>query len=270
MRTDAGRQVGSSSEFLSDRLADLRRSLLGYGPFRFAEPILWLFIASLLRVLLHVHPALIVLLIPVQFAIVFAFVSATARIVEQMRGSTALGALSFADTFAIARTMLRRIFAIIVACATYAIALKQLGAGIDPQALLPMLLIIDGIAFDTFGAHVKIMCSISALILFMMTIDAGTQQPVTISAALKRICEHRLAMAAATGLAASFLMALSSVQGLVRPYAVAWMRALETVNDTLATAPFFIFVVGFAVVRLMTLVAIFAFFLRTSCERRAG
>jgi hypothetical protein len=269
MANDAAAGAGSApskANFIA-MLRDLRLSLLNYGPFRFAEPFFWLLFASVLRVIVGVYPALFLLYFAVQFAIVFAFISATARVLERMGGRTTLVNFNFDDTLIVAKAMLWQLVKIILSISFYLVIFLQFWVKFEPQDYMSILLITDGFVFDTYSIHTKVLCSISSLLIFMMTVNAGTGKPVDLAGAIDQIRIHARWMVTALALVAVFLIAISWIQGVVRPMVLELIEARGGAKDFIARLFFYVFVVGFAVARLTAIVGIYTYCLRRSYMR---
>jgi hypothetical protein len=241
-----------------DRFAEMRRSLLGFGPFRFFEPILWLVLASSLRVLAERIPLAILL---AQIPILFAFISGTARVIDLMQGRTQLTRMNFEETWHLSKVILK-IFGIgFLFCLLAFIIAGEKDGSIG--FIHFYLMAFDCIAFDSFFAMNKITSALVGLFVFFIVVNAGTGKQSTLLGAFDELLLRYKCMLRALLLVLAFLFILSELQGFVRPLVYDYVRT-HGANNFMSKSIFYTFVVGFAYLRLTIIIAIYSYWLKKS------
>ncbi len=129
-----------------------------------------------------------------------------------------------------------------------------------------MLLGFDGIAYDQASNIGIVWSSLLAPTVFLMVVQAGRKQPVSLMEALRELVRRIAWLGPAVGAIALFALAFSALQGygrgLVRDY---WMASDD--SEVLKGFVYFTFIFAFATVRLMVTLAILTWALRESYRR---
>lgn len=230
---------------------------MSYGPFRQIGALPWLMVAATMRVIaffggLIALPAIII----ADIALLLAFVIVTWRMIEVSEGRTSLGALGFSEQTGMVRSVLPRVFGLLVA-ATVAAATFRLG---QPGELM---LGFDGIAFDQRTDPGRLWSAFLAALVLLMILQVDDAVKPKLSTALRQF--WRRAAWLVPG-----VLAVAATSFLLHPVQ-SWFRLLirdvwlaEGVATSLKVLLSFSYVVIFATIRLWLTVAILVFALRQS------
>ncbi len=235
-----------------------------YGPFILFESLPWLLVATSLRFVSFGRPMPIqvVSLILESFAVFFAFLLAARRAMEMTDIKTKLEFLSFAKQFNFARHVVGRVFLLLFAAAAVVFIL---GA----HETAPYLLLgFDGIAFDQATLVGMIWSSVLASIVFLMVRNIEDRVPPTIVHALRELARRSLWMVPAIAVVALLLFGLSAVQGWVRQ--LVYLYGQTTASPHAKNFVLFVFVFGFASVRMWLTLAVLALGLRESLRQESS
>jgi hypothetical protein len=229
---------------------------VSFGPYRLLEAVPWLMLASALRFLAYSKPAFAVPAIALaSFAILLAFLLAGRRMIEVADGTTSLGTFTFVEQLGLARRILWQILVLLV------------GATILASAYVPELAIFlvagfDGIAFDQFSKLGIVWSVMLATIVLLMVVRAGDGGDVKLAAALREFWSRALYLAPAIALLAVLLIAFSAIQQDVRSLVALFFRTDAPAQ--IKNLVYFLFVFGFATLRLWVTLAVLVFALRES------
>ena len=237
---------------------------VSFGPFRLLEAVPWLMLASAMRFLAYGRPAAAIpALVIANLSLFLAFLLAARRVIEFADGQTALGRLEFREQLALARRVLYRVIVLLLAAV---LAFSAVGA----KELAPhMLMGFDGIAFDQFSKTGMVWSSVLAAIVLLMVVRAGLSQHFTLRDVLKEFWDRSPCLLPAIVAVAAFQFGLSFVQGAGRSAVFLFWQTSPS-PQTLKNVIYFIFVFGFAALRLWVTLAILTFALRESYRRGEG
>lgn len=232
---------------------------ISFGPFRMLEAVPWLMFATSMRVLAWQGLAPCLLL--ANGALFLAFVLAARRMVEFTNGSTELGRLTFEEQIRLTGAVIARIIPILAGGAILALVLGF-------REMAPNLLLgFDGIAFDQYTHAGRAWSSALAAIVLMMVLQAGRGEKVRLGAAFTAFARHARWLVPAIALVALVNVGLTHVQGAGR-LAVYYYWQNPLAPMLLKKVTYFVFIFGFAWVRLWITLAILVFALRESYRRR--
>jgi hypothetical protein len=214
--------------------------------------------ASSLRVLAEKLPAVILL---AQVAVLFAFISGTARVIEDMQGRTELPRMNFSQTWSLSRIILKIFGAGFLLCLlAYVVAGKKDGS----LGLIHYYIVaFDCLAFDSFFTLNKITSAAVGLFAFFIVVNAGTGKPPSIAGVLSELSERAKFMFKALLIVIAYMLILGELQGLMRPFVLEYVRA-HGANNFMSKTVFYVFVVGFAYLRLTVIIAIYSYWLKKS------
>ena len=231
---------------------------VSYGPFRVLEAVPWLMFAAAMRVLtIYGGMIWLVAMMSASFAVLLAFVVAARRAIEWAGGHTTLGRLDFDHQLRLAGRVLLNVVLLLIVAIAVALALKE--REIAPQLIFGL----DGIAFDQATDIGRIWSSFLAATVFLMVVGAGTGGKASLFAATRAFAEHAGWMLVAVLLIVGLQLGLSIVQGMVRGEALAYWRSSPD-SEAVRSLVYFLFIFGFAAVRLWATIAILTLALRTS------
>lgn len=221
----------------------LRLSRETFGPYWMMHVLPWLLLATTMRFLsFHPHPVAGVAGILIEsLAIFLAFLTALRRGSEDCPPPFRLGAMSFSRQVELAVDIVGKVYVLLFALA---VASYFLGT---PRAVLLLLRGLDGIAYDQFiwGAMAWSAALAALLALMVMNADATGRALARPSAEFLRGAVWVLPAVAAAALA---LIGISTVEGFSRgAIGLIWQTPLP---QFFKNASFFLFVFGFATLRL--------------------
>lgn len=235
---------------------------VSYGPFRLLEAVPWLMLASALRFAAFGKPALVMVISFVLEAVVLflAFVLAARRMIEFGDGRTGLGRLTFAEQLRLARRVLLYVGALLFVAmvVVYFAGARQIAPA--------MLLGFDGIAFDQFSKAGMVWSSALAGVVFLMVVRAGADQPVSLIDALKELLARANCLLPAIVAVVAMQFGMTAIQGLARAGVYLFWHT-SPAPPTIKNIVYFVFVFGFAALRLWLTLAILTFALRESYRR---
>jgi hypothetical protein len=219
-------------------------------------------LASALRFLAYMKPLVALpAIVLASFSILLAFLLAARRMIEFADGATRLGTFTFADQLHLAKRILRHV-AVLLFGATILVAV------VAPNAAVFMLAGFDGIAFDQYSKVGMIWSATLAAIVLLMVVRAGDGDNVTLTGTLRELGSRLRYLLPAVVLLAGILIVLSAIQAEVRWLVALFFRTNAPVQ--LKNLVYFLFVFGFASLRLWVTLAILVFALRESYRRAAA
>lgn len=233
--------------------------LTQFGPFRLLQALPWLVLAAAMRVIAFgggavALPAIIV----ASLAVLQAFLATATRSIEAEGGQTGLGNLDFIEQFQLMRVVLWRIVALMMAVAVALVAL-----GFDKSAA-NMLLGIDGMAFDQSTVPGKFWSAfIAALILLILVGAEQNNGKVALFAALREFARRWYWLGGAAAVLGIAYLGLGLVQGLVRSAIWNFWQTAE-VSQFIKNLIYFVFIFGFAMLRLWMTLFILTYGLKQS------
>lgn len=235
-----------------------------FGPFLMLEAIPWLMLASSLRFLAYVKPGLAgALFAAASISLFLAFVLGARRMIELAEGQTGLGSLNFTEQLRLARAVVGRVVLLLIAAFAAAIAVGE-------RNLAPHLLLgFDGIAFDQFSRVGMVWSSVLACIVFLMVVRADRDGRPALLGALGDLGRRAAWLAPAILAVVMAQYGLTFVQGLARS-GVRVYYFTSPAPTAIKNLLYFLFVFGFATIRLWLTLAILTFGLRESYRRQGG
>jgi hypothetical protein len=219
----------------------------------------WLVLAAAMRVIAFgggavALPAIIV----ANLAVLQAFLATATRSIEAEGGQTGLGNLDFTEQFQLMRVVLWRIVALMIAVAATLAALGFTGMAPD------MLYGIDGMAFDQHSVTGKFWSAfIAALILLILVGAERNRGRVGLFAALREFARRWYWLGAAVLVLAIAYLGLGVVQGWVRSAIWNFWQTSQA-SQFIKNLIYFVFIFGFAMVRLRMSLAILTYGLKQS------
>jgi hypothetical protein len=230
-----------------------------FGPFRLLQALPWLVLAAAMRVIAFgggavALPAIIV----ANLAVLQAFLATATRSIEAEGGQTGLGNLDFIEQFQLMRVVLWRIVALMMA-----VVVALLALGFDKSAA-NMLLGIDGMAFDQSTVRGKFWSAfIAALILLILVGAEQNDGNVALFAALREFARRWYWLGGAAVVLGIAYLGLGLVQGLVRSAIWNLWQTAEA-SQFIKNLIYFVFVFGFAMLRLWMTLFILTYGLKQS------
>ncbi len=232
-----------------------------YGRNPFLEAVPWLMLASALRFVAFVggFGALIVLIF-VNLAIFLAFLLAARRMIEWTGGSVQFGHWPLRDQLRVGQQILNRMLLLLFGMA---VAVSLFGFGSFAPHLLKGF---DGIAFDQFTNAGRFWSAFLAALVYLMLIDAEQHgKPSLLRTMRTLLLMWRWALPAIV-LVAFAHIALAVVQGQAR-YLLGVVWLAPGAPQTVMGVVYFVFVFGFAAIRLWVTLAILTIGLREGYRR---
>jgi hypothetical protein len=230
-----------------------------FGPFRLLSALPWLVLAAAMRVIAFggggvALPAIIV----ADLAVLQAFLATATRSIEAEGGQTGLGGLDFLEQFQLMRVVLWRIVGLMIA-----VTVALLLAGFTKVAP-HMLSGIDGMAFDQFTTVGKFWSAfIAALILLILVGSEQNRGKVALFAALGEFAKRWYWLGGAVVVLGIAYLGLGLVQGFVRSAIWTFWQTSEA-SQFIKNLIYFVFIFGFAMLRLWMTLLILTFGLRQS------
>jgi hypothetical protein len=235
----------------------------GFRPLLQLEPLVWLLLASSMRVLaLTMPPAFLV----ANLAVLMAVITSTRRVVEALGGQTGLGRFGIGESWRLIGWTLRTLWPFGVGLLAIALLAPLFGVS-NTKLVMAIGTGIDAIAFDCFTTEQRLVCAFTAMVAFLLAVAAGEGQEANLTTLSQLMQRHWPALLLAMGLVFAWTAVLTGVQEWVRPHAGAAIRAAGY-RSAGGIGLFFLFVVGFAFVRLSVTIWLLALCLRRS--QRAG
>lgn len=230
----------------------------------FLEAVPWLMLASAMRFYAYSAGDVSVFAATAisNLAVFLAFLLAARRMIEWTGGTTRLGHMALRDQLSLGQKILSRVLLLLFGMLVIALVL-----GFKTTAL-HFLLGFDGIAFDQFTTSGMVWSAILAAIVYFMLIGAEQTGAPSLPGAVKELIARRTWMVPAIALVAVAHILLSLVQGYGRHLLyLVWQEQLLPVPVTFI---YFIFVFGFASIRLWVTLAILTFAIRESYRRTSA
>jgi hypothetical protein len=244
-----------------------RRSLpeISFGPFRFLQALPWLVVAAAMRVVAYgggpiALPAIIVATI----AVLHAFLVVAQRSIELADGQTSLGELDFTEQSRLSLAVLWRITLLMI---TVSLAFFAAGYG----AFAPhMMAGIDGMAFDQFADPGKFWSAIVAALVLLMIVGAERNYgEVNFFAAAGEFARRGLWIGAAVVVLGVAYLGLGVGQGWARSAIWNFWQTSPS-SQFVKNLIYFVFIFGFAMLRLWVTLLILTFGLKLSYVRAAA
>jgi hypothetical protein len=247
---------------LRQRLQQHTLANVSFGPFRFLEAMPWLVLAASMRVIAFNNAFIAIPAIGfASIAVLHAFLVVTQRSIELAQGQTSLGALTFSEQSRLTRAILWRI-ALLMIAATMAVSLAGF-TGFAPHLLTGL----DGMAFDQGTSLGKFWSALAAAIVLLMVVGAEQNRGrVAFWKAVDELARRSLWLGAAVVVLGVLYLGLGLGQGLIR-------NALWQFYQTSALHPliknliYFVFIFGFATLRLWVTLLVLTWALRQSYLR---
>lgn len=226
--------------------------------FPFLAPVPWLMLASAIRFVgWFFGPAGFLFLAASDLAVFMAFLLAAHGMIEWTGGRTRIGRMPFRDQIALGWQILKRVFGLLLAVVV--IAGFVFGRGAVP----PLLLGVDGIAFDQAGWIGMVWSAVLAALILLMLVQIGEGSGPALFPALAEFTRRAAYLLPAIAVGTILLVVLSAVQGWVRVPMAAMMHVPE-IPRVLSHLVYFAFVFGFATLRIWIIVTILVHALRAS------
>jgi hypothetical protein len=235
---------------------------VSFGPFRFLETLPWLVLAAAMRVVAFGGgPIALPAILIASIAVLHAFLVMAQRSIELNDGQTSLGELDFAEQSRLTRTILWQIgrLMFMAALVTYAVGFKSFA----PYVLGG----IDGIAFDLVSEFGKFWSALIAALILMMIVDAERNSgAVNLLRGMREFLQRGAWYFAAVLFLGVAYLGLSFGQGLVR--SLIWnFWQTSAVSQSMKNLLYFVFIFGFAMLRLWMGLAILTYGLKQSYLR---
>jgi hypothetical protein len=218
---------------------------VSFGPFRFLEAMPWLVLAASMRVIAFNSPIIAIPAIGfASIAVLHAFLVVTQRSIELAQGQTSLGALTFSEQSRLTRAILWRI-ALLMITATAAVAAAGF-AGVAPHLLTGL----DGMAFDQSTSIGKFWSALVAAFTLLMIVGAEQNRGrVGFWKAADEFARRSLWLVPAVVALGVIYLGLGLCQGLIRN-ALWQFYQTSPLNPLIKNLIFFVFIFGFATLRL--------------------
>lgn len=238
---------------------------VSFGPLRFLEALPWLVMAAAMRVIAFgggaaAIPAIIV----ASIAVLHAFLVVAQRSIELADGQTNLGELDFREQFSLSKAVLGRI-----ALLMFAVSSALLAAGY--KSFAPHMMDgLDGMAFDQWTDIGKFWSATIAALILLMIVDAernGGQ--VSFFKAVGEFARRGLWIGTAVLVLGVVYLGLGLGQGWVRS-AIWNFWQVSSSSQFIKNLIYFVFIFGFAMLRLWVTLLILTFGLKQSYIHRTG
>ena len=246
----------------------LRRQLqrplpqVSFGPFRFLESLPWLVLAAAMRVIAFgggavAFPAMVV----ASFAVLHAFLVTAQRSIELNEGQSNLGELEFVEQFRLSRAVLWRIALLMFAAGW---ALLEAGyTSVAPH----MIDGLDGMAFDQWTDPGKFWSATIAALVLLMIVDAERNRgQVSFFRAIGEFARRGLWIGTAVMVLGVVYLGLGLGQGWVRG-AIWHFWQVSSSSEFIKNLIYFVFIFGFAMLRLWVTLLILTYGLKQSYIR---
>ena len=230
-----------------------------FGPFRLLQALPWLVMAAAMRVIAFgggavALPAIVV----ADLAVLQAFLATATRSIEAEGGQTGLGDLDYLEQFQLMRVVLWRIAGLMIA-----VAMALLLAGFTKTAP-HMLNGIDGMAFDQHTAVGKFWSAFVAAVILLILVGAEQNNgKVALFAALREFGRRWYWLGGAVVVLGIAYLGLGLVQGFVRSAIWNFWQTSEA-SQFMKNLIYFVFIFGFAMLRLWMTLFILTFGLKQS------
>jgi len=249
----------------------LRLPNVSYGPFKLLEAVPWLMLATSLRFLAGSPFAMVTMHSLSGICIFLAFLLAARRMIEFSGGHAPFSRLDFDEQLLLARAVLWQVVALILAASALGFATVSMLTGWS------LLWGLDGIAFDPLDNVEMIWSSLLAAIILLMIVNAQESRQasglvsgrVSLIGALRELAARSFHMVPGLIAVAVIHFTLSAVQGVIRNAVFLFMDTSPS-PDIVKSLVYFVFVFGFASVRLWATLAALIFALRRSYWARSA
>jgi hypothetical protein len=235
---------------------------LSFGPFRFLEALPWLVLAAAMRVVAFGGgPITLPAIVIANIAVLHAFLVVAQRSIELAGGRTGLGELGSGEQSRLSLSVLWRITLLMIA-----VSLATWAAGYAPLA--PHFMSgLDGMAFDQFTDPGKFWsAAIAALVLLMLVGAERNRGRISLFAAAGELARRGLWMGAAVVVLGLVYLGLGLGQGWVRS-AIWNFWQISSSSQFIKNLVYFVFIFGFAMLRLWITLLVLTFGLKQSYIR---
>jgi hypothetical protein len=235
---------------------------VSFGPFRFLEAMPWLVLAASMRVIAFGSPLIAIpAIVLASVAVLHAFLVVAQRSIELAHGQTSLGALDFTEQSRLTRAILWRIGLLMLAT-----SIAVLAAGYKSVAS-HMMSGLDGMAFDQFTDIGKFWsAAIAALTLLMIVGAERNDGRVNFREAAVEFARRILWLGAAVIVLGIIYLGLGLGQGLIRN-ALRHFYQTAPYSQLIKNLIFFMFILGFAMLRLWVTLLVLTWGLKQSYLR---
>ena len=232
-----------------------------FGPFLLLHALPWLILAAAMRVLAFTSGngyAALLELIVANLAVLQAFLATAQHAIEAAGGESQLGELDPVEQYRLSRAILWRLVLVMIAAA---IALGLAGfTGIAIHALGG----IDGMAFDQVTTVGKFWNAAIAALVLLILVHAGQHGgKVALFAALGEFARRWFWLGGAAVVLGVAYLGLGVVQGVARE-AIWNFWQLSSASQFVKNLVYFVFIFGFAMLRLWVTLLILTFGLKQS------
>lgn len=235
---------------------------VSFGPFRFLEAMPWLVLAASIRVIgFNNRFIAIPAMIFASVAVLHAFLVVTQRSIEMAQGQTNLGALTFSEQSRLTRAILWRIGLLMIA-----VTIAVSAAGHSDLAA-SFMLGLDGMAFDLGTGAGKFWSALVAAVVLLMVVGADQNRGrVSFWKATAEFARRSLWLGTAVIALGVIFLGLGSAQGIFRN-AIWQFYQTSPLNPLFKNLIYFVFIFGFATLRLWVALLVLTFGLKQSYLR---
>jgi hypothetical protein len=231
-----------------------------FGPFLLLHALPWLVLAAAMRVLAATDGGRAVILetVVANIAVLQAFLVTAQRAIEAAGGESQLGQFDLTAQYRLSRAIFWRLALVMIATA---IALALAGfTRIAPYALGG----IDGMAFDQVTTFGKFWSGAAAALVLLILVHAGQNNgQVALFAAIGEFARRWFWLGGAAITLGIAYLGLGFVQGFVR--GVIWhFWQISDASQFIKNLVYFVFIFGFAMLRLWMTLLILTFGLKQS------
>jgi hypothetical protein len=237
-------------------------SHVSFGPFRFLEAMPWLVLAASMRVMaFNNHFIAIPAIVFASIAVLHAFLVVAQRSIEMAHGQTSLGALTFNEQSRLTRAILWRIGVLMIA-ATLAVSAAGY-TSFGPNLLSGL----DGMAFDQASGGGKFWSAFVAALILLMVVGAEQNGgSVVFWKAAEEFARRSLWLGVAVIVLGIIFLGLGWAQGLIRN-AIWQFYQTSPIHPMIKNLIYFVFIFGFATLRLWVALLVLTFGLKQSYLR---
>jgi hypothetical protein len=237
---------------------------VSFGPFRFLEAMPWLVLAASMRVIAFNNRFIAIpAILFASIAVLHAFLVVTQRSIELAQGQTSLGALTFSEQSRLTRAILWRVGLLMIAV-TLAVSVAGY-TDLAPNFMGGL----DGMAFDQGSGAGKFWSALVAALVLLMVVSAEQNHGrVSFRQAAEEFAHCSLWLGAAVIVLGAIFLGLGWAQGLVRN-AIWQFYQTSPLHPLLKNLIYFVFIFGFATLRLWIALLVLTFGLKQS-YRRSG
>jgi hypothetical protein len=232
-----------------------------FGPLLLLHALPWLILAAAMRVLAVTSAGrgpVVLEIIVANLAVLQAFLATAQRSIEATGGDSQLDNLDFVTQYRLSRAILWRL-ALLMAAVAIGLALSGFG-DIAPHALGG----IDGMAFDQLTSGGKFWnAAIAALVLLILVHAGQNRGEVALFAAFGEFARRWFWLGSAVLVLGIAYLGLGWVQGVAR--GIIWnFWQLSDASQFIKNLVYFVFIFGFAMLRLWMTLLILTFGLKQS------